>query len=89
MDHEMVVEPAEKHQILLVGSSTLRPGCLVVSLEPVSGVASVGGAESMKLVDERPFQGRGYGPRLPAIVQIPAVFGSGQNLGVGVAKDGL
>jgi hypothetical protein len=43
VDHNLMVEPAEDYQLVLVGAASLHPGGFVVDLEPVPGLAPVGG----------------------------------------------
>ena len=89
VDHDVMVEPAEKHQILLVGTASLRPGGFVVSLEAISGITAVGGAPTLVFVDESPFQGRRHGALPTPVVEISALFGPGDDLGSRIAEDGL
>lgn len=52
VDHYLVVEPAEDHQVLRIGLPTLRPGIHMVDLEAVATSAPVGLAHHSTLMDE-------------------------------------
>jgi hypothetical protein len=52
VDYHLMVVPAEEDQVLEVGPATLGPGDPVMGLEPVSGVAAVGGTDTPILVEE-------------------------------------
>jgi hypothetical protein len=54
VDDDLMVEPAEEDQVVLVGAPALTPGDHMVGLESVSAGAAVGGAGPRILVQQRP-----------------------------------
>ena len=58
VDHNLVMEPAEDNQVVLISRSASRPGNHMVDLETIPGRASVGLTHAVRSVDERPFQSR-------------------------------
>jgi hypothetical protein len=89
VDDDLMVEPAEDDQVVLVGASHLHPGGFVVDLEPVSASAPVGGTPEPGFGQQRPFQGWWCGPFALPVVHVPAFFGAGHHLGDRITENRL
>jgi hypothetical protein len=89
VDDDLMMEPAERYQIVGVGLSAFRPGDDVVDLEPVSALAAVGGAGVPVLVDDGPSQGGWDGPLSSPVDQGWSRLRSGGDFDACIAEDGL
>jgi hypothetical protein len=87
VDDHVVMEPAEDHQLTLVGPPTLSPRCEVMDLETMPARAAISGTCETGFSQQRPFQS-GRRRSLPtAVIHEPSVVSPGSDLDIGVAQD--
>ena len=89
MDDDVVVEPAEHDQLVLIGLTTRSPRRQVVDLKSTSRITPVGGAAEAVSGHQLPPECRGRGALPAPVVHESPVFGPRHDLGIGVAEDPL